>query len=128
MMFEEELYSYLSIHTGLSALISTRIYPNGNVPQTPTVPYCVYMQLYSERAYSHDGFSGLEEIDIQISCYATTELQSANVAKQVILALEAWPGANNNVKSAFCRGAKDLYNDQVKLNDRAVDFSITHTF
>lgn len=127
MTFEEELYSYLSNHNGLSALVGDRIYP-GNAPQQVTKPYCTSLKVFSDREYSHSGFSGLEHVDLQISCFSETYLQSIQIAKQVTLAIEAWPAANNNAQSAFQQGAKDLYANQVELYHCAVEFLISHSF
>ncbi|SHH86603.1 DUF3168 domain-containing protein [Desulfosporosinus lacus] len=127
MTFEEELYSYLSSHNGTIALVGDRIYP-GNAPQQVTKPYCTFLKIYSDREYSHSGYSGLEHIDLQISCFSETYLQSIQIAKQVTLAIEAWTTANNNVQSALQQGTKDLYADQVELYHCAVEFSISHSF
>lgn len=127
MTFEEELYSYLSSHTGLSTIVGNRIYP-GNAPQQVTVPYCASLKIYSDREYSHNGYSGLEHVELQISCFSLTYLQSIQIARQVTLAIEAWPIANNKVQAAFQKGTKDLYADRVELYDCAVELLITHSF
>jgi hypothetical protein len=127
MTFEEELYSYLSSHGGLSALVGNRIYP-GDAPQGVVPPYCASLKIFSDREYSHDGYSGLEHVNIQISCFSLTYLQSIQIAKLVTLAIEAWPLANNNVQAAFQKGTKDLYADRVELHDCEVEFLISHSF
>jgi len=127
MTFEEELSSYLLSHTSLISLVGDKIYPS-DAPQRVVPPYCTFIRIFSDREYSHDGYSGLEHVDLQLSCFSKTYLQSIQVAKQVTLALEAWPTVNNNVQTALQQGSKDLYADRVELHHCAVEFSISHSF
>jgi len=127
MIFEEALYDYLSSHVGLSILIGDRVYPEP-APQLGTAPYCGYMRIDNEREYSHQGYSNMEHIDLQINCYAETKLEAIQVANQVTLALESWATVNLSVGSAFQKGLNTEYLAPVSLHCVPVDFTITHSF
>ena len=120
MGIESDLYGYLSTYAGLTALISTRIYPLV-APQNVTKPYCTYQKISLERKYSHGGYSGLQRPRLQVSCYAETYEQSRAVADQVIAALEAWPGAAN-IQAVFIENEIDLYDPDTGLQYIPVDF------
>jgi hypothetical protein len=128
MTFEEESYSYLSANAGLVALVGKRIYPNGEVPQEPTKPYCVHSRISSDRLYSHSGYSGIEDIGLQINCYSDNKLQARQVAIKVTTALEAWVAENSNVHKALRGDSKGLYDGMLELHFYMVEFSISHTF
>jgi hypothetical protein len=127
MSLKSSLYTYLSTYAGLTALIGTRIYPAAEVPQGLKT-YCAYSQLSNDRTYSHQGFSHLEDTDLQINCYAETTLSADAIAAQVTLAIEAWPAANADAQAAFVNTISDLYEPQTDLHFSAVEVSISHSF
>lgn len=100
MSFESALYSYLSGHAGLNNLVSTKIFPD-SVPQDTESPYIFYQEVYREKHYAHSGYVTSSEWSIQISSYATTKDKSRQVADQVSLAMDSWPGVN--VKIGSCQ-------------------------
>lgn len=120
MGVESDLYGYLSTYAGLTALISTRIYPLV-APQNVTKPYCTYQKISLERKYSHQGFSDLQRPRLQVSCYGETYGQARTVADQLIVALEAWPGAAN-IQAVFVENEIDLYDYDTGLHYTPVDF------
>jgi hypothetical protein len=129
MSLKASLYTYLSTYAGLTALIGTRIYPSGDVPQGPVIPYCVYSRPNSERVYSHQGFSSLTDDNLQINCYSTTTLSVEAIEAQVIAAIEAWPATNGSVQAAFVDNVVgDLYDPQTELQFSAIEISIAHSF
>jgi len=128
MSLKTSLYSYLSTYAGLVALVGTRIYPVGDVPQSPTVPYCVYSRPSSDRVYSHQGYSHLSEDDIQINYYDTTTAKVEAIEAQVIAAIEAWPAANSSVQMALITNiAGDLYDPQTDLQFSELEVSLFHS-
>jgi hypothetical protein len=128
MTFEEQLYAYLSADTDLTALVGKRIYPEGEVPQKPGKPYCVYSRVFSDRLYSHQGFSGLEDVSLQVNCYSETALQARQVSIRLTAAMEAWITANSNAQKVLRGDSKGLYDGQLDLPFHMVEFSITHSF
>lgn len=126
MSMETELKTYLRAHAGLVALVGARTYP-GKAPQQVEKPYCVYRKSGNERMYSHQGNSGLDKAQIEVNCYAETYLQAKAVADQVTAAMEAWPGANSKVQSAFQVDEQDLtFEDDAELHHILVDFVVMY--
>ena len=117
------LYSYLSTHVGLSALVGTRIYPVDALEQGAK-PYCVYAVISEIRHYSHGGYSNLSEYRIQISCYGDTNASARAVVAQVIAALEAWPSVNPNVQKSFFENDFFIYEPETELHHIPVDFMV----
>jgi len=128
MTFEEQLYNYLSADTALTALVGKRIYPEGEVPQKPGKPYCVFSRVFSERVYSHQGYSGLEDVALQVNCYSETALQARQVSIKLTTAMEAWPAANSSVGKVLRGDSKSLYDGELDLHFQMVEFSISHGF
>ena len=126
MSLETDLYSYLSTYAGLTALVSTRIYPIGEVPQKVNAPYCVYMLVSNERVYSHNGFSKLQESRIQISVYSATNLLAKQIRDQMILAMEAWESASTSVQSCEYAGEQDFYESEIQLKHIPIDFIVEY--
>lgn len=120
MSIETELYTYLSTYAGLTALVSTRIYPLV-APQKIQEPYCTFQKISSSRQYSHGGYSGLQRPRMQVTCYAPTYEAAKAISVQVIAAVEAWPGAAN-IQATFVENETDLYNPDTELYQVPVDF------
>lgn len=129
MSLKTSLYSYLSTYAGLTALVGTRIYPSGDVPQSPIVPYCIYSRPNSERTYSHQGYSSLNEDNVQINCYNTTTAGVEAIEAQVIAAIEAWPAADSDVQAAFIQNiVGDLYDPNTDLQFSTLEVLLLHSF
>lgn len=112
MGLKDDLYSRLSTYPGITALISTRIYP-GVGPEGMTSSYAVYSVVSRRRVYSLGGFSHLTEYRVQVSCFAQLPLVSGEpraqaIAEQVIAAMENWPATNSKVQSCLQDGQEDL--------------------
>lgn len=123
-MIEETLYSYLSGHAGLSALVGNRIYPVV-APQGVTKPYCVCKKVSNARQYAMGGIVAAQRHRFQVSCFGTTYSSAKNVAAQVTAALEAWKAAE--VLAAFAINEIDMYEQDTGLYHIPVDFYIWGT-
>ena len=119
------LYSYLSNYAGLKALVGTRIYP-APAPEQCSKPYCAYMVIDEIRYYSHGGYSNYSEYRIQISCFGETRASAQAVADQVILAMEAWPGANSDIQKSFFEGGFSIYEEITELHHIPCDFIVAY--
>jgi hypothetical protein len=120
MSFKDELYSYLSAYTGLTTYVGTRIY-SVKAPQNVQVPYCAYYIISDIRDYSHQGYSHLRRIRVQISCFSNETVELESIKEQVIAAIEAWPTVNANVQAAFIEDGPDLYEDETQRYHIPVD-------
>ena len=67
MAIEAALYSLLTGNAGVSALLSTRIYPERHPAEAPTLPAAAYQVISTERDYHHSGQSAIATPRIQIT-------------------------------------------------------------
>lgn len=127
-MIETALFQYLSAHVGLTALVGSRIYPM-QAPAGAAKPCLVYTLISIDRKQSHDGYSGVQVIRMQISCFAAawetdgTTVGVKAVAAQVIAAMEAWEGATD-IQAVFPAGEQDLFEEETQLYHTPLDFEI----
>lgn len=86
MPLEEYLYSRLSGHAGLSALVSTRISPMKSL-QAGDLP-CVTMQRAGGgREYNHDGIERMSESLWQFDAWSGEFDSAKDVGRQIMAAL-----------------------------------------
>ena len=84
--FERALYYELANAATITALVSTRIYPAGDVPQDTTSDYMTYQRVSSRRV-RHQGGLGLVEARYQFDCWAVAgELKTANAIANAVVA------------------------------------------
>jgi hypothetical protein len=86
----EDLYSVLSAHAGLTALVSDRIYPV-EAEQFIVLPLVVFTQISTSPNATHgEGVTDatLDTVDYQIDCYAESPLIAEQILAQVRLAVE----------------------------------------
>jgi len=123
----EALYTTLSTTSGVTALVSTRIYPN-LMPQTPTLPAVVYQMISNVRGERHRGQTGDARPRFQITCWAATYLAAAALSIQVRLAVMAMTGtvATVVINGVWNAGETREYEDDTKLHAVAIDFLISH--
>ena len=123
----EALYSQLAATAGLTALVSTRIYPD-LMPQPPTLPAVVYQMISNVREERHGGQTGDARPRFQVTCWASTALAAAAVAVQVRLAVMAMSGtiAAVAVIGAWNAGESRGYEPDTLRHFVAVDFFVAH--
>ena len=129
-MIETDLFTYLSNHASIVALVGDRIYPNLAPKDTP-LPYLVYFKVSAARNYTHNGFANLQRVRMQVSCFSDRYLtEGANVgakslAQTLISVIEAWTGASG-IQSSLVEDEKDLIDPDTKYYHVAVDFFVTY--
>ncbi len=92
---EEGLMSYLSTYSGLTALISNRVYLMFK-PQSVTLPCLSYQRISTERILTHDtsGSTGtLAHPRFQFDAWATTYASAKAINDQVRAALNGKTGS-----------------------------------
>lgn len=124
-MIEQDVYTQLSNHAGLTALVGVKIYPL-IAPQGAQAPFVVYQKVSRIPAYSHSGYSTYQKVRLQISCFAETYLEAKNIAAQVVDAMETWPDANAKVMSVFLDDETDIYDERTMLYHVPVDFIVEY--
>ena len=128
MLLEQALYSYLSGVAGLTALVSTRIYPL-MMPQDVTLPAVTYQRISGPRVHTMGTDPGLESPRFQLSSWASSYSSVKAVAEQVRLALQDYAGTMGGaggvvVQRAFLEGDQDFYEPDTLIYQVASDFII----
>lgn len=113
MSVETDLYDTLSGAAGVTALVSTRIYPN-LAPESATLPYIVYSVVQADRYHTLIGSGDPANYRFQMECVGTTYASAKSVSAAVIAALQG----NGYEQSQY-----DLYDDATQLHSRFVDWS-----
>ena len=78
---------------GITALIGTRFYPEGGVPESPTTPFATYERTSIERQRSQSGKNGLVQARIQVVAWAETQLSASAIAKAFADVLDQYRGS-----------------------------------
>ena len=113
MSVESALYTTLSGAAGVTALASTRIYPNV-APESATLPNIVYSAISSERMHTLIGSSDMLRKTIQIDCNATTYAGAKSLADAVIAALQG---------NGYQQSDYDLYDDTTQVHSVYIGWS-----
>ncbi|TXH19320.1 MAG: DUF3168 domain-containing protein [Hyphomicrobiaceae bacterium] len=127
-MISEALYSKLSTDSGISAIVSTRVYPV-RLPQNPVFP-CVSFQVITEpRTYTMEG-KDAPNVIFQIDCWAKTHVGAHQLAEAVSASLSGFRGTMGTggsaryVSSCLQRNATDLFEPEVNDYRVSLDFSV----
>lgn len=127
-MIVTSLYNYLSNTAGITALVSTRIYPVV-LPQNATYPAITYQVISTPIIHTVEGCSA-PNTNMQIDCWSTnTYLEAHQVADAVETALDNYSGTWNSadvVSACLLTGRQDLYEDNVSDYRVMLEFSIWH--
>ena len=88
---EEALRTYLQTKSGLTALVSTRIYPD-DLSDGAELPAVVYFKVSDVKDHILTGQSKLESPVFQFSAYATTKAGARAITNQLKAALSDYYG------------------------------------
>lgn len=130
MFIEEAIYSYLSGHAGLTALVSNRIYPLV-MPQNTILPAVTFSKVSGPRVHAMQKDTGMAYPRFQVSCWGSTYKQAKEVAAQVRAALQDYKGTMGGaggvvVGGVFIQDENDLYEPGTQVYHVALDFIIWH--
>lgn len=132
MKAEKVIHNRLSTHAGVSALVSTRVYPLV-LPQEPTYPAITYAKVSSQRIEAVHSDPGMAIIRIQVTCWALTFDSVKSLAEQVRLALERYGTAVTGTTIAgvtvydIRMGSEaDAYEPTLDAFASSIDFTVTH--
>ena len=89
MSIDVALFSRLTGHAGLSALIGTRAFP-GALPQSTSYPALVYARAGGARHQAMGAYTGLSSLRYQVDVWASTAASLHAVRAQVLAALDRW--------------------------------------
>lgn len=128
-MIEQAIYTILTGHAGLSALIGDRAYPV-ILPQGTTLPAITFKRNDTSREYSHDGFSGLATPTFEITVWEPKPLTAKQIAAQVRAAMNAarrTTVAGVAIGSVTCEDERDAYDQESREVGVQLDFDISHS-
>lgn len=132
MTIETELYTRLTTHAGLSALIGTRAYPL-HLPQKPTLPAVTYARVSATRVSAMGADTGLVrprfQIDVWAEKYITQGAKTGarEVAEQVRAALQRWSTASGTiVQDTYFLNEVELFEPDTETWHIALDFEINY--
>ena len=93
---ETALNARLKAHAGLSALVSTRVYPN-HAPQSPTYPLVIHSHDSTDRVSAMASDTGNVSSIHTVSAIAETYTAATAAAVQVLAALQRYSGTSDTV-------------------------------
>ena len=132
MSIETVLFTRLTTHAGLTALIGKRVYPL-LMPQSKgtetKLPCVVYQKISSVPVYSHSGDSTLTATRFQFSCYAKTYLPGIKALEaQMRAALSGWSDSTLTppVDAVFQNVAFDGYDSDLETFCIVMDYRVWH--
>jgi hypothetical protein len=129
---EEAIYSHLIADAGVSALVSTRVYPL-TIPQDIALPAIAYQRISGPRIAAHDGPTGLARARIQVTCQASTYTAAKGLAMEVRQALDGFRGSVTTegdelveVEASFLANEWDGYETVTGQSTIRVDFMLLY--
>lgn len=103
-MIEKGFYALLAATSGVTSLVSTRIYP-GKAPQNAGTRYVVYRRTMNEQRRHLKGSSNLKRAVISVECFGATYDQ----AKELYSAVYAAIGENGTTATWDSQSVKIAY-------------------
>ena len=126
MPIEGTLYTRLTTHAGLSALIVDRVFPN-HLPQDVTYPAISYRRVTAPRVSNYGSDAGIVRARFQIDVWASSYDSASAVREQVRLALQRWSNtAGTVVQDTFFLDDQELYEDDIDVHHFPLDFEIIY--
>lgn len=96
MSVGKAIYNILSNDAGVTALVSTRVYPD-TVPQEASFPYVAYTIVSTSPLNYKDGASPLDEVSVQVDMYSRSYATTQDIAAAVRSALDRYTGLNSSI-------------------------------
>ena len=122
------IYDILSNDSDVSALVSTRIFPNVAKNAT-TFPFIIYDVESESPEDSKDGVATLDVDSVMVSVYSKTYSEASDLARKIRTALDRKSGSYGgiDVQSIQYNNYNDLFDDNTSdegVYRKALDFSI----
>lgn len=122
MSLESELYSRLSGFSGLSDLVSTRIYPV-KMPQNTALPAVVFQRITGTRQAAFGADTGDVLSRVQVDVFATSYKDGVRaVADQVRQALERYSSAT--ISDIYIDNEFDDWDPETDIYRVTMDFRV----
>ena len=127
------LRTYLVGKSSVTDLVGTRIYP-AVLPQSATLPACVYSVISSVPNDCIAGSSGSVTASVQVDVYSDSHITSNNIAEQIRLVTQGYFGSMGDefVGGVRLENKYEMYERPVDGSDLGrhrclLNFEITHT-
>ena len=117
-MIEIAIVTALKNNSTITDIVEDRIYPLFR-PQSDPLPALVYQRVSTVPENSLDGFSGLDAVRLQFSCYAKTLIE----AKELAVLLRAALDSDSIIKST-CVMEMDEQDLETRNFRTIVDFNV----
>lgn len=126
-MIEQAIYTRLGAFAGLTALVSTRIYP-ALLPQDPVYPAVTYTTISAERVSAMGADPGVARRRMQVSAWGATFTSASDVAEQVRAALQRHRGTadGTEILDIYVENTLDLYDDLAKVHQVVTDLDVVY--
>lgn len=118
MTIADDIYTTLTGDAGVSALVSTRVYPM-DMPQNATLPALTYTRVSETPLVNLDGENATRNSRYQVDCFASTYTGAQALAEAVKAAM-----VTNSLFGVVRENQNDLYSAEPDRFRVQMDFSI----
>jgi hypothetical protein len=132
MTIKDAIYTYLITQTGLTALVGTRIYPDGEIPQRVSLPAIEYSLVSKVQDHTSGSDAGNPYFSRwQFDCWADKGYTADDVAVQLIAALKDYSGTLGgdggvSVNRILMENQTEIKDDELKRKGVTIDFTIIY--
>lgn len=84
-MLEPAIVNWLEGDVNIAAVVGTRIYPAGDVPEQDQLPRLTYQRIDTDHAAGLDGSHGFADGQVQINCVSRKRKEARTLAELVRL-------------------------------------------
>src|SRR3990167_5508763 len=123
MSINSALYSRLSGYAGLTALVSTRIYPELR-DQGAAAPNVTIHEISAVPVHAMGADPGLIRLRMQVSSWDSTYDGARLVARQVGTALSRWSDSGTGIQAVWLDNEVAFYDEAHRLHQIAPDFIV----
>ena len=128
MKTEAALYAYLVAQSGLTDLVSTRIYPLV-IEQSASLPAIVYQRIASMPIHLSGDDDNLRDVSMGVYCIAENYDEVKDVQEQVETALNNYSGTMGGdggvvVQRVFLENIGESFNDDMRVFIVELTYSI----
>ena len=132
-MIVKALQTYLEAQSGVTNIVSTRIYPHHLPPNNTTYPVLTHQMISNNHDHNLDGAAGNTVARVQIDCWGLKLSDVETLAEAVRNVLQGYSGAMGTVDVGFVQLLNELDLSEspkdassVYLYRRMQEYSIKH--
>lgn len=112
----------------LKDIAGERIYRGNRLPRNQTMqpPHVIIWLLSKEMHYDHDGYSGLTDALLQISCFSHNPDDCDSMVAMIRGSMESWPVETNKIDSVFIEDESEGFERETAIHHVALDVAIAY--